>query len=97
MRKLTNVIIGKRALELTNEFRQQNGLPPVAWNQELCNIGMVHSKDMAHGRVAFGHHGFDKRCKAITFGYRSVCENVAYVYNVSNVPKVKSMILTFHH
>ena len=57
--------ISERALELTNEFRKKNGLPPVQWSQELCDIGMNHSRDMGEGRVPFGHQGFDKRCKQV--------------------------------
>jgi len=42
-----NVAIGKKALELTNNFRKQNGLRPLKWHQSLCEIGAKHSKDMA--------------------------------------------------
>jgi len=79
---------GKRCLELTNIFRKQNNLPPLQWNQELHDIAMVHSKDMAEKRVPFGHMGFDQRIKKIKFSYKSVAENVAYNMGYSDPPKV---------
>lgn len=30
---------GIKALEYTNEFRKSNGLYPISWNQDLCDIG----------------------------------------------------------
>lgn len=80
--------IGKKALELTNEFRKQNGLPPCTWHQALCEIGKVHSKNMSDGKVPFGHQGFDARVKAYPFNARSAAENVAMSRGLSNVAKV---------
>ena len=31
--------LGMRALQLTNNFRVNNGLPPLKWSQELCDVG----------------------------------------------------------
>ena len=50
---------GIRALELTNQFRAKNNLHPLRWNQNLCDIGMDHSRDMANGTVPISHQGFD--------------------------------------
>jgi uncharacterized protein YkwD len=77
-----------RALDLTNEFRKKQGLPPVNWSQQLSNIGMVHSKNMAEMKVPFGHEGFNQRVSQITFPHRSVCENVAYCQGQSDIPGV---------
>lgn len=49
---------------------------------------MEHSKDMAEGRVPFGHHGFNNRCKKVKFYHRSMAENVAYNAGYSDPPKV---------
>ena len=50
---------GIRALDLTNKFRASEGnRPALAWSQELHEIAMEHSKDMAEGKVPFGHDGF---------------------------------------
>ena len=82
------VSFGHKALELTNEFRKSQGLGPLQWNQELCNIGMRHSIDMAEGMVPFGHQNFQNRVQKISFHHMGVYENVAYCYNMSDTPKV---------
>ena len=79
---------GKKSLQHTNEFRKKQGLPPLEWNQHLCDIGMKHSKDMADQRVPFGHQGFENRAKSIVFENGGVYENVAYCFGMSDVPKV---------
>lgn len=44
------VALGLRALDLTNDFRRSQKLPPLKWNQALHNVGLVHSKGtMARG------------------------------------------------
>ncbi|KAL4451118.1 hypothetical protein ABPG74_021440 [Tetrahymena malaccensis] len=79
---------GKQALEYTNQFRRQNNLPDLAWNNQLTFIGMKHSQNMAEGLVPFGHDGFNDRVRQITFSQRSVAENVAYCSGgYSNIPK----------
>jgi uncharacterized protein YkwD len=49
---------GIRALDLTNQFRQQNNLPALSWNQALHDIAMGHCVNMAEGRCPVGHDGF---------------------------------------
>jgi len=75
-------------LELTNQFRKSNGLQPLVWSQELCDIGMQHSKDMAEGRVPFSHQGFDRRNAQVKFAKMSMAENVAYNQGYADPPKV---------
>mmetsp|Transcript_41989 Transcript_41989/g.30228 ORF Transcript_41989/g.30228 Transcript_41989/m.30228 type:complete len:92 (+) Transcript_41989:1274-1549(+) len=41
---------------------------------------MQHSKDMAEGRVPFGHQGFQERHRKVPFFTRGFSENVAYNY-----------------
>eukprot|EP01016_Furgasonia_blochmanni_P040768 TRINITY_DN5225_c0_g1_i1.p2 TRINITY_DN5225_c0_g1~~TRINITY_DN5225_c0_g1_i1.p2 ORF type:complete len:219 (+),score=52.14 TRINITY_DN5225_c0_g1_i1:94-657(+) len=82
------VRFGKEALKYTNEFRKKQGLREVEWNQELCDIGMVHSKNMADRKVPFGHQGFNDRFRQVKFGKKSMCENVAYMNGYSDVAKV---------
>jgi len=77
---------GRMALKLTNDFRKKQGKPPLKWSDELCAIGMPHSKDMAHKRVAFGHHGFDRRARAVTFPVGGFFENVAMCNGYANPP-----------
>jgi uncharacterized protein YkwD len=38
------IAVGMKSLELTNEFRKSQKLPPLKWNQALHNIGLTHSK-----------------------------------------------------
>ena len=50
---------GIRALDLTNKFRAKEGnRSALAWSQPLHDIAMVHSKNMAEGKVPFSHEGF---------------------------------------
>ena len=52
---------GIRALDLTNKFRaapsqwHQGNLHALSWSKELHDIALQHSKDMADGKVPFGH------------------------------------------
>jgi len=82
--------IGKEALKYTNEFRAQNGLPPLKWHQALCDIGKIHSKNMGDKKVAFGHDGFHDRVKQYPFFSRSAAENVAmnHGYASKDVAKI---------
>lgn len=68
-------------LAATNQFRKSNNLPALVMNEELNVLARKHSEDMARGRVAFGHAGFQKRnesaAKSISSA-RYFAENVAY-------------------
>jgi len=48
-------------LSQTNKFRRSKGLPALIIREELNAIAQKHSRDMASGRVRFGHGGFAKR------------------------------------
>lgn len=82
-------MIAKSAFDLVNKYRKQNGRKELAWDSSLSNLAMGHSKDMASGKVPFGHQGFDKRSAAIPFRHGAVAENVAYSQGVSDPVKVK--------
>jgi uncharacterized protein YkwD len=55
---------GIRALDLTNKFRasknegHEGNKSALSWSKELHDIALEHSKNMAEGRVPFGHDGF---------------------------------------
>ena len=68
--------IGKKCLELTNQFRAKNKLPPLKWNDAIWKISLTHSKNMGDGKVPFGHKGFNDRIKQFPFYYSLACENV---------------------
>ncbi len=67
-------------LELINEYRASQSLPPFEMAQEIAEVAEGHSKEMAKGKVGFGHDGFDERVSKIRskFGGTSAAENVAY-------------------
>ena len=68
--------IGKKCLELTNQFRAKNKLAPLKWDDSIWKISLTHSKNMGDGKVPFGHKGFNERIKQFPFHFSLACENV---------------------
>lgn len=75
--------IERRAFEVTNEVRQQNGLAPLTWDPDLCRMARTHSLNM--GTLDFFSHespeGFRLRDRARASGilrFRVLAENIAY-------------------
>ncbi len=66
---------------LVNEHRVAQGLKPLSFNPEISAIARRHSRDMATGRVGFGHGGIESRRKKIAgfIAGAGVGENVAMV------------------
>lgn len=67
-------------LTYVNEDRKQQGLAALKLNDAECAIAAKHSRDMAAGRIPFGHSGLNARAKAIRKALGeivSVGENVA--------------------
>ncbi len=64
--------------DLVNEYRKSQGLKPLKMNPFLNEVAAEHSRQMASGKVAFGHGGFEQRAKTVQskWKYRSVAENV---------------------
>ncbi|MDV3353304.1 calcium-binding protein [Leptolyngbyaceae cyanobacterium CCMR0082] len=74
----------REVLELTNEFRAQNGLKPLVFDQSLNKAADQHSKDMAQ-KDFFSHQGQNGSSpadRAKNAGYESgfVGENIAAGY-----------------
>ncbi len=73
----------------TNEYRESNNLPDLVMEEDLNKIAQKHSENMANGRVAFGHDGFESRAAKIRKKIKessSVAENVAFgVYTGKDV------------
>jgi uncharacterized protein YkwD len=67
-------------LKYTNQFRRANGLTELRMNEDLSKIAEKHSEDMAKGRCAFGHSGFDKREREASkkMHCTAFAENVAF-------------------
>lgn len=67
-------------LNYVNEDREQHGLASLKMNAVESAIAEKHSRDMANGKVPFGHTGLNARAKAIRKELgeiSSVGENVA--------------------
>ena len=75
---------------LVNEHRVSQGLKPLAFNPEISAIARRHSRDMATGRVGYGHGGFDGRIERIgrLITQRGVGENVHTIANYKSYSHV---------
>ncbi len=62
-----------------NEDRQEKGLALLKMNELESSLATRHSRDMATGKVKFGHDGFNTRARTIqkALGSQEVGENVA--------------------
>lgn len=73
----------RRAFEITNAARQQNGLTALAWDAELCRMARAHSESMAKLKF-FSHEtpgGLTLKQRARAAGilrFRVLAENIAY-------------------
>jgi uncharacterized protein YkwD len=68
-------------LQLINKHRHERKLQPLQFDNEISDKAKEHSKDMAKGRVPFGHDGFDDRLRDLMSklpGSNAGAENVAY-------------------
>ncbi len=94
--------IERQAFKLINQFRDQEGLAPLKWNDEIAKIARAHSQDMAGGEVDFGHDGFGDRVsqmKALMAGFRGAGENVLYTDQLDDVASraVRMWLHSPHH
>lgn len=66
---------------LVNEHRIKKGLKPLEMNDDINKEALKHSKNMASGRVGFGHGGFKDRSNKLMNaikGANASGENVEY-------------------
>lgn len=75
--------IGKKCLQLSNEFRQRNGLAPLQWDDHIWKISLEHSQNMGTYKVKFGHDGFNQRINKLPYHYHQANENVFMCSGVS--------------
>ena len=68
-----------RVHRLVNEHRVSRGMKPLVFDPEISAIARRHSRDMASGRVGFGHGGIESRRQEIVafIAQAGVGENVA--------------------
>ena len=79
-----NNSIEKDVLTETNNFRKSKGKGELQMKAELNAIAEQHSINMAKGKVAFGHAGFERRNALAVSSVSSIssfAENVAYGAN----------------
>jgi uncharacterized protein YkwD len=75
--------IERRAFDLTNAARIENGLPPLVWDSELCRIARNHSESMVR-KGFFAHEtpdGLQPKDRARAAGilhFKVLGENIAY-------------------
>lgn len=69
----------KETFSLVNQYRDTCRLPPLQWDDAIAGIARGHSRDMAAGKVDFGHAGFGDRVsqlKTVMTGLKGAGENV---------------------
>lgn len=66
-------------LDLVNDHRLNLGLKVLEYSLIIEETALIHSSDMAFGKVRFGHSGMKKRCRRLQVELSSVAcgENVA--------------------
>ena len=68
-------------LDYVNRYRKSKGLAPLQMLSMITAEALRHSKNIADGKVAFGHDGFDGRANRLMSQIQqsnSIAENVAY-------------------
>ena len=68
-------------LDFVNRYRKTKGLRPLTMMPLITAEALKHSKNMADGKVAFGHDGFDGRADRLMSQIElsnAIAENVAY-------------------
>merc|ERR1712137_1184352 len=71
-------LLGRRALDLTNQYRASKGLAPCRWHDGIARIAADHAAQMASGAATFSHDGFDARVRAFPVIHRAAAENLAF-------------------
>jgi uncharacterized protein YkwD len=69
----------QQAFFLVNEYRKNNRLPSLLWNDAVAQVARGHSWDMATGEADFGHEGFGGRVSKLKIemtGLKGCGENV---------------------
>jgi uncharacterized protein YkwD len=69
----------QEAFFLVNGYRKKNKLLPFFWNSDIAQVAREHSRDMATGKIDFGHDGFNgrvDRLKTVMVQLKGCGENV---------------------
>lgn len=84
-------------LVAVNAYRAKKGLPSLTFNPMIQREAKVHSTDMEHKSVPFGHTGFFQRIKYLKNhikDYNGGSENVAYFPPSKSASDVVALWLT---
>lgn len=71
------------AFEILNRKREENGMQPLVWSEQVAAVARVHSQNMAEFK-SFGHRGLDNkmvsdRADQMQLGrWQAIGENIAY-------------------
>jgi uncharacterized protein YkwD len=68
-------------LDYVNQYRKTKGLAPLQMMSLITSEALRHSKNIADGKVAFGHGGFDDRADRLMKQIQqsnAIAENIAY-------------------
>ncbi|CAH0993998.1 hypothetical protein EMA8858_00105 [Emticicia aquatica] len=68
-------------LDFVNQYRKEKNLPPLQMVSIISSEALRHSKNIADGKVPFGHDGFEERATRVMNQIKfsnAIAENVAY-------------------
>ena len=76
---MTYSTLEKEILQLINQHRTQNGLLPLTFEDNIQELSMEHSSNMATKQRPFGHDGFQQRAETLLSNLNGIgaAENVA--------------------
>lgn len=69
--------LAQEILDLTNEYRRENGLEPLKRHKGLEGVAYRHATAMSFARAPFSHHGAPERFAACGTRCTNVAENLA--------------------
>ena len=84
--------VEKQAFDLINQLRQDAGIEPLAWRDDLANLARLHSEDMAEQKY-FSHRGSDGTMvddRADKLGitrWSAIGENIAFLRGYDDAAK----------
>ncbi len=80
---VNTVELERAAFERLNRKREENGMQPLVWSEQVAALARTHSRNMAEFKF-FGHRGLDNkvvsdRADQMKLGrWRAIGENIAY-------------------
>ena len=80
----------RETFALIDQYREADHLSSFAWSNEIAELARQHSRDMALGRVDFGHAGFGERMHLLRskfVGMHAGGENVLMTTDPVNVAR----------